>query len=348
MLKPTLHDVARVAGVSYATVDRVLNARGHVAEKSRLRVQQAIADLGYERDLQAANLSRRRVYRFCFLLPRGDHSFFGSLHSAVLAEQARRKADRVAVDVVEFPAFDPDHLAARLEDLAPGYDCVALVGAETPRLAAAIAGLTGQGVPVITLVADAAPDLRAAYIGIDNLVAGATAGRLFRMAHMARRGCILPVLGALNARDHRDRLEGAARVLAEPDAALEVLPALVVHDRQDDMHNAVKAALARHPITGIYSIGAGNRGLLRVLEECSAPRPFVVAHELTPTTRAGLERGLFGAVIDQKPAQEVALALDAMKAIADGKDLPPTAGAITPTIFVKDNLPVAGREGAQT
>ena len=59
MRKPTLHDVARTAGVSYATADRVLNERGGVAQKSILRVRQAIEDLGYERDQHAANLSRR-------------------------------------------------------------------------------------------------------------------------------------------------------------------------------------------------------------------------------------------------------------------------------------------------
>ncbi len=120
MRKPTLQDVARAAGVSYATADRVLNARGLVAEKSQRRVQKAIEELGYERDLHAANLSRRRVYSFCFVLPQGDHSFFRFLRDAVGEEQARRKFDRISADVVEFPAFDSDALADALGRLDPG------------------------------------------------------------------------------------------------------------------------------------------------------------------------------------------------------------------------------------
>ena len=70
---------------------------------------------------------------------------------------------------------------------------------------------------------------------------------------------------------------------------------------------------------------------------------YVVLHELTPHSRAALERDLVDVVIDQKPAEEIALALDALRSIADG-GVPP-AKAITPTIFLKENLPGAAGNG---
>ena len=82
MRNPTLHDVARAAGVSYSTADRVLNGRGGVAVKSVQRVRQAIEDLGYRRDITAANLSRRRSYRFAAWIPQGDHGFFSAIRRA--------------------------------------------------------------------------------------------------------------------------------------------------------------------------------------------------------------------------------------------------------------------------
>ena len=50
MQKPTVHDIARRAGVSLATVDRVLNARPGVRAKTVARVQAAVASLGYVTD----------------------------------------------------------------------------------------------------------------------------------------------------------------------------------------------------------------------------------------------------------------------------------------------------------
>lgn len=342
MRKPTLQDVAHVAGVSYATADRVVNVRGGVAQKSVDRVHAAIRSLGYTRDLHAANLSRRRMYRFCFVLPKADHSFFHALRASVDREQILRQSDRILISVIEVPALDSDAVAEVLEDPEIDCDCLAVVSVEAPRLTAAMAGLRNRGIAVVTLVGDAAPDVRAAYVGIDNVIAGRTAGRLLRIANSARGGLILPVLGSIQARDHRERLEGATAVLTQEAPAMRLLPALSVEDRPDLMRTLAGKALSETPeITGIYSIGGGNRGLLDLLQDMPGLRPFVVLHELTPTSRTGLEQGLVDAVIDQKPAQEVALAIDVMKAIADDRAWRDPARDISPTIFLKDNLPVS-------
>jgi len=56
----TLFDVARLAGVSTATVSRVVHGQDRVREATRTRVQQAIEELGYVPDGAAQSLSRRR------------------------------------------------------------------------------------------------------------------------------------------------------------------------------------------------------------------------------------------------------------------------------------------------
>jgi LacI family transcriptional regulator len=56
----TLYDVARLAGVSTATVSRVVHGQDRVRESTRARVQQAIEELGYVPDAAGQSLSRRR------------------------------------------------------------------------------------------------------------------------------------------------------------------------------------------------------------------------------------------------------------------------------------------------
>lgn len=319
MANPTLHDVARAAGVSYSTADRVLNGRGGVADKSVQRVRQAIEDLGYRRDMTAANLSRRRSYRFAAYVPQGDHGFFSAIRLAFLAEAEARAGQRITIDLCDGT------------DAAPraGWDCAVTVGAGGDMIAV----LTAGNIPVVTLVSDV-PGARRAYVGIDNLVAGRTAGRLHRIAHRGRTARVLPILGSATLRDHRDRLAGAAEVLG----ADSLLPPIAVQDNPGRMRDLLGRALRNDPdITGIYSIGAGNRGLIPLMRDLGARRPFVVLHELTPHSRAALQDDLIDVVIDQKPAEEVACALDAMKAIADGET--PAPVTITPAIFFKENLP---------
>lgn len=128
-------------------------------------------------------------------------------------------------------------------------------------------------------------------------------------------------------------------------AQLALLPPIEVQDRPEIMRERLGEALRRDgAITGIYSIGAGNRALIDLLDAIEGPRPFVILHELTPHSRLALEADRIDAVIDQKPAEEVARALDAMRAIADG--LSPPVTDIVPTIYLKDNLPACRHEGA--
>ncbi|WP_118134596.1 LacI family DNA-binding transcriptional regulator [Oceanicella sp. SM1341] len=347
MRKPTLHDVARAAGVSYATADRVLNARGGVAAKSEARVRAAIEALGYTRDVHAANLSRRRLYRFRFLLPDGDHSFFRALRAAVLAEAGARAGDRVRITLSEVPAFDAEALAEALERVEPeACDGLAIVASGSARVSAAIASLRAGGVAVVTLVSDAPGAARDAYVGIDNLVAGRTAGRLMRLGHTGRSGLVLPVVGARAAQDHAERLAGLEQSLAGA-PGLALLPVAEAFDSPSRMRALVGAALAREPgISGIYSMGAGNRGLVEALRALGRPRPLVVLHELVPHAREALEAGLVDAVIDQKPVQEVAAALDILRALADGRPAPAGRARITPAIYLPENLPAcpAGEE----
>ena len=92
MAKPTVHDIAKEAGVSLATVDRVLNSRPGVREQTVDRVRQAVERLGYVRDINAANLARQRRYRFVFLLPEGKSQFLDSLENAVAEASSRNAA----------------------------------------------------------------------------------------------------------------------------------------------------------------------------------------------------------------------------------------------------------------
>ena len=86
--RATLEDVARVAGVSLATVDRVVNRREGVREKTIARVEAAVARLGYRADPAATRLARNQSFRFAFILPTGSNSFMMNL-----TEQVERTAD---------------------------------------------------------------------------------------------------------------------------------------------------------------------------------------------------------------------------------------------------------------
>jgi len=102
--------VARVAGVSSATVDRVLNDRDGVRDLTRAHVLSVARQLGY---LPPGEGSGR--IRLAFLLPAGTNSFIRLLQEQI--EQQAATLDGIDTVVETIEGFDPPALADRLHRL---------------------------------------------------------------------------------------------------------------------------------------------------------------------------------------------------------------------------------------
>lgn len=89
-MTPTLHDVARLAGVSIKTVSNVINAHPHVRPATREKVQQAIAELGYTPNLTARSLRNGRTGVIALAVPDLSFSYFAELAGMVIAQAEER------------------------------------------------------------------------------------------------------------------------------------------------------------------------------------------------------------------------------------------------------------------
>ena len=338
----TLLDVARTAGVSYATVDRVVNCRGGVAKKSIVRVQNAILKLDYERDETAANLARKRVYRFHFLLPDDSNDFFSVINTALQFYQTQSNLLRTRFQTTRVPIFSEVAIVNALDEIDhTATDCVCLVAFDTPKVIAAILRAKARGMKIVTLVSDITATERNHYVGIDNLVAGKTAGRMMGLAHTRRAGCVLPIIGANRAFDHTQRLHGFRNLMKTHFPSIRLLEPVKSYDEALTIHRVVSDAWTANPdLTGVYNIGAGNDGLIEWVSGIPPmTRPIIILHELLPTSRTALEAGLIDAVIDQKPNEAIGEALRIMRLLVDVKPFTQDTHLITPAIYLCENLP---------
>ena len=74
----TLDTIAKMAGVSPATVSRVLNNYPNVRESTRNRVQQIIDETGFRPNLAARSLASQKTSLLGLVIPRSIHGFFRS------------------------------------------------------------------------------------------------------------------------------------------------------------------------------------------------------------------------------------------------------------------------------
>ena len=345
-MRPTVHDIADKAGVSLATVDRVLNDRPGVRGVTRARVEAAIAALGYVRDVAAANLAKGRVYPLVFILPEGDNPFMRGLEAEVRRAGLHSAAERTRLSVATVPAFDAAALAKAIDvAIAEDVSGIAAVAVDAPDVSDAIARAHEAGIPVVTLVSDLAGSGRDHFVGVDNIAAGRTAGSLMGRFLGGRPGPVAVLAGSMRVRDHGERLEGFLAAMSAMPEPRAILPVLEGQDDPELSFSLIADCLANVPdLAGIYSLGAGNRGLIAALSAGGRGDLCVIVHELTGETRAALESGVVDAVLNQDAGHEVRSAVRVLRAKADGLPVNAAQERIRLDIFIKDNLPAGPDE----
>lgn len=80
----TIYEVAHAAGVSLATVSRVINNRGNVTAKTKARVEAAIQRLGYQPSALAQSLATSRTTNLAILLPSPNYIYISNMLAGMI------------------------------------------------------------------------------------------------------------------------------------------------------------------------------------------------------------------------------------------------------------------------
>jgi LacI family transcriptional regulator len=342
-LRLTVVDVAREAGVSPATVDRVLNNRSGVRSRTRDVVLATARRLGYigaPTGGGAPEPAADARLRLDFVLPRGTNAFMQMLHEQIEAQGAARPDLEVRVETIE--GFNPDSLAATLHALEGRTRGVGVVALDHPTVREAIRRLSESGTAVVTLASDILHVPRIAYVGIDNRQAGRLAGFVLgRLLGPGGPRKVALFAGSLSYRGHEEREMGFRHVLAEDFPDLQVVELREMRDDRERAYLEASALLDQHDdLAGIYNIGAGNQGIARALAERGREaRVVFIGHDVTPATRALLLDGTMDAVIDQNPRVEAREALNILSNSLRGAVSAPHLPRLQ--IVFRENIPEA-------
>jgi LacI family transcriptional regulator len=340
-VRSTLTDIAREAGVSAATVDRVLNNRPGVRARTREIVLEMAQRLGYIAEGPNGASPRAltgEIIRLDFALPAGTNSFIKMLHRHIEVQaQARPDLD---VHIATIEGFNPDRLARLLQELRGQTQGVGVIALDHPTVREAIRSLSANDIKVVTIASDILHVPRVAYIGIDNRAAGRLAGYLLnRFMGPERPGKVALFAGSLSYRGHEEREMGFRHILTEESPNLEIVEMREMLDDREKAYSEASALLDRHPdLAAIYNVGAGNTGIARALKERGRAQSVVfLGHEVTDGTKDLLLDGTLDAVIDQNPRVEAREALSMLSRTIRG--LPVDYHPPRLQVIFRENIP---------
>jgi LacI family transcriptional regulator len=299
---PTIAEIARLAGVGTATVDRVLNRRPGVNAETVQRVLSIVDAHGGRQQLGRPR--RGDNFRFAFVLPAEETPFLELLDRQIAQTAGDFRHARITEVTHRIDASDPTQFAADLVQVGE-CDGIALLAPDLPVIKLAINQLVRAGAHVVTFFSDVAGSMRETFVGADNRAAGRTAGLLLgRMACGPGRDTMLLSSQATRLSAQIERRIGFAQVIEERFPGLRLVRTPDLPPTDDGARDVLAKFLVDEidpaRVAGLYNVGSGSAGVALAIKAAGlAGQAGVVAHDVSDAHRGLLETGHLSYLLHQ-------------------------------------------------
>ncbi|MEP4340429.1 MAG: LacI family DNA-binding transcriptional regulator [Lentilitoribacter sp.] len=274
----SIKELALQAGLSTATVDRVINNRANVSPQTRRRVDAAFKELEDQEPQLSAKGRRLFVdiivespIRFSREVKIACNDVINGLSPAVFRPRFHVK-----------PKFDEQEILQLLNAINKRNSQGVIIAAQTrDNVCALIDDICNNDIPVLTFATDQPATKRLAYVGINNFQAGKTAAYLMDKLLFKPDAHVLTTIRRSNFSGEDQRFAGFKATLeqSKPETRLIIVKGgdgLSAHT-SDEVKNVLSGV---KNLDAVYSMGGGNEAILKTLEEFELKPKIYIAHDL--------------------------------------------------------------------
>ena len=292
----TIKEIAKLAGTSRGTVDRVLNNRGRVNPELRDRVLEIADREQYQpNQLARALINSRKPVHIGIVIHSVDNPFFTDVLKGIHDRAKKLKNYGLEIKLCQIKGYDPvEQLKAIRQLTESGIDGLAIMPIDVPEIKAELDGLN---VPIVTFNTDIDVD-RLAFVGCDYYNSGMISGDLARLL-LHSGGTAAAVMGNLQVRGHKERYQGFSDCLNEY-ADIQVLDPFENQDDNVTCYRVVSQLLAECEVDLIYFGAAGLDGGVQAVRE-SGKDVQIISVDETDSVRRFLKDGTIAATVTQQP-----------------------------------------------
>jgi len=307
--KVRIVDIAKSAGVSIGTVDRVIHNRGEVAEETREKVRKVIEELNYKPDILARTLVMKKKWRFAALIP-------GSFNQVVFWDDPLKGMHRALSEISHFGVSLEEYLYSLFdlttfeqksaEVLRNKPDGVVFAPLYARHAVSFLRKCRDLSIPVVLINAFVPLRYPLAYIGQNSKQSGRVAAQLFdRMLSPDAAIALVSIAGPVEEQLHLSEREKGFKEYFLRNSLNSRKTVKTLHIRNSDL-KSIQQALGGYleensSVSGIFVVNSNASKVAEALKEINYSVSLLAGYDLTPENRVHLEKGNIAFLIGQKP-----------------------------------------------
>lgn len=269
-MKPTIYDVAQAAGVSIATVSKVINGTGRISDKTRKHVTDVMQQLKYQPSMVASALTGKRTFTVGLTLPDLANPFFAEVARAVEDRGHEYGFNVIICSTDNDPEREIKYFTLLTQKRVDGV----IVATRTEK-DLFLKKLLQQHIP-IAIIAGEMPALAVDTVMVDDYLGGHQAGsHLIGLGHR----CIAVLAEDTGTSSNRERIRGCHQAIRsagiQPDDAMVTVGGFTVDEgkaaagRLLDMEEPPTAIFACNDLLAIGAIQAARERGMQLPQQLS-------------------------------------------------------------------------------
>lgn len=298
----TIKEIAQLANVSRATVDKVLNHRPGVKKETHDKIEAIIRELNYQPNLAGKALVRNKEPIKIGIILTPEHNPFIQtiLHGIRRAEQEFSQFG-FSIIIKMLTTLESAELVSILGDLEiQGVEGIAFIPLDDEQVILKANQLAAKGISILTWNSKLEGIHDFLYVGQNHVKGGLIAAGLMEKL-LPNGGNICIITSSKELSCHQDRLAGFKDRLAQCKNPINIL---AIKENQDKRDEAFKLTLEYcnkyTDIDGIYLTGSGSDGAANALTLSNRQDSTrLICHDLVPETIKLLKENTLDFVISQ-------------------------------------------------
>jgi LacI family transcriptional regulator len=337
--KPTIVDIAKVLGVSTATVHRALHDHPSMTPMTKNRVLQMAKKMGYKPNLAARYLSSKRSLKISVNTLKGTTSVWDEVRTGIEEEKKSLGLENVELEYRTYPGLGRGELEAFEAALESKVDGIITFPSDPDSLRPLMRRAAKANLPVVFVATDAPGTGRISVVSIDTMASGALAADLMGRL-IDGKGSVAVTLFDAAIIEHAEKFNAFRNVMSELYPAVRVEEPIADHDLDEEAYEKTKKLISETPdLVGIYVTTENSAPVINAVRDAGlVGKLTIVTTDLFPNLVKEIRTGSVTATIYQRPRTQGRMAFRVLHEFLVEGEYPAPSVTFAPHLVMRGNL----------